>query len=105
MKRMASDALISAEKTAVRPMAPTSGGTVWTSSIGSAESDEASDGNCVRAIMPSSAGTIANTRRPTAFRPTPTRTARSSRAPKIFCSSPGDTMKGGTMIARVDEPW
>ena len=55
-------------------------------------------------MMPSTAGTIAKANRPSAFRPTPMRTARSSRAPKIFCSRPGDTMNGGTMTASVRTP-
>ena len=103
MNRTASAALTSAENTAASPIAPTSGGSVWTSTIGSAASagraTETARGRRCRAAP-------ARTRRrnrPSAFRPTPMRTARSSRAPKIFCSSPGETMNGGTMSASVEQ--
>src|SRR5207253_2625637 len=41
---------------------------------------------------------------PSAFRPTPRRTARSSRAPNAFCSRPGEMMNDGVCIARYAMP-
>ena len=45
-------------------------------------------------------GHAANSNSPSALSPTPRRTARSSRAPKIFCSSPGDTTNAGASSVR-----
>ena len=99
MKSTASAALISAEKTAARPSAPTAGGSPRIRMVGSARSAFSSDGNSIRAAMPRITGTAAYRNSPSALSPTPIRTARSSRAPKIFCSSPGETMKAGVRSA------
>ena len=88
MNRAASDALTSAENTAARPIAPTTGGSMYIRIIGNGVLAEpfaaVKSGNRPRAMMPRSAGTAAYTNSPSAFSPTPTRTARSSRAPKTF---------------------
>ena len=77
---MASAELSSAEKTAASPRAPSSGGRVSMSTVGRARLWSSRSGATVRAIMPSRAGAAANTSRAAAFRPTPSLTARSSRA-------------------------
>ena len=81
MKSPASAALISAEKTAARPRLPMIGGTPYIRIIGRASSWFGSEGNRARAMMPINGGTAAYSSSPSAFMPTPRRTARSSRAP------------------------
>ena len=100
MKSTASAALTSAENTAARAMAPASGGNPCMKIIGRAMFDVAAiSGNFDRAMMPRSVGTPANSSRPSALKPTPTRTARSFSAPKIFWSRPGETMNAGAKSA------
>src|SRR2546430_16901774 len=81
MNKIASLALISAEKTAANVKSPSHGGINLVITIGNASSRFDKFGYCDRAMIPRMAAAKAHSTSPAAFQLMPMRTARSSRAP------------------------